>query len=196
MVIIAVTRILPVIQSILLVVKLPQSLALTFNKMDRASMEMTAAFLTQKMLQKNLLLMVLLTMQEVVVAVEEEGEEGVVVEEAEAVAVVDVELLLLLPQQPLRLLLVLLLLLVHLLKRRMMRNKSPLGVVADVDEEANRVMRVPKRKKKRRKILRSLLFLMKPRNSTRMERNSVETSAIVANATSGTNAISLTRPDR
>jgi len=75
MVRIAVTRILPVIQSILLVANLPRNLALTIKTMEIASMETTAAFLTQMvMLQKSPLSMGLLTMLEVVVAVEE-GEE-------------------------------------------------------------------------------------------------------------------------
>jgi len=72
---IVVTRILPVIQSILLVANLPRNLALTIKTMEIASMETTAAFLTQMvMLQKSPLSMGLLTMLEVVVAVEE-GEE-------------------------------------------------------------------------------------------------------------------------
>jgi hypothetical protein len=121
-----VTRILQVTQSILLVVKLPRSLASTFKTMDRASTGMTAAFLTQTvMLQKNQLQMVLLTMREVVVAVEEEGEEeGVAVEHVGEVVVVEdvvVLLRLLLQQQPL--LLALLPFQVPLLKRRTMRNK-------------------------------------------------------------------------
>jgi hypothetical protein len=119
-----VTRILLVTQSILLVVKLPRSLASTIKTMDRASTGMTAAFLTQTvMLQKNQLQMVLLTMLEVVVAVVEDGDEVVAVDVVEVVVVVeDVVLLrLLLQQQPL--LLALLPFQVPLLKRRTMRNK-------------------------------------------------------------------------
>lgn len=83
-------------------------------------MGMTAAFLTPRMLQKNLLPMVLLAMQGVVVAVEEEGDEVVAVEEVEDV-VEDAELLFPLLQQPP--LLVPLLLQTPLQRRRMMKNK-------------------------------------------------------------------------
>jgi len=122
-----VLRILPVIPSSLLVVKLPLSLALTFKTTELVSMGTTAAFLTRMlMLQKNQMQMVLLAMQEIVVAVEEEEEEEggevVVVDEDEVVAVEDVGRLLHLLHQP-QVPLELLLLQMPLLKRGMMRSK-------------------------------------------------------------------------
>jgi len=117
-----VTRILPVTQSILLVVKLLLSLALTSSKMDRVNMGNNADSHTQTvMLQKNPLPMVLLTMLDVE-AVEGVGEEVVVVVVDEAAVVVAVGLACLLLQlQPLLLALLLLPMLQR--KRRMMKSK-------------------------------------------------------------------------
>jgi hypothetical protein len=68
-------------------------------------------------------------------------------------------------------------------------------VVVDESEDLSRVMPVLRRKRKRKKAPRIVFPLMKPRNSTRTARNSVVTSATVANATSVMSAIILTRPD-
>jgi len=119
-----VTRILPVTQLILLVVKLPRSLASTSKTMEIANMVTTADSLTKVMPQKNQLQTVLLAMLEVVAAVEEEGEEDVDVAEVEVVGEVDVVVVYRHPQR--RLLPVLLVspLLPMLLPKRRMRVRS------------------------------------------------------------------------
>jgi len=69
-------------------------------------------------------------------------------------------------------------------------------VVADNEHgDPNKVMRVPRRKKKRRKILKPSP-LMRAKSSTRMARNSAATSATVANVTSVMSVDSLTRLDQ